>query len=254
MKQPISIKGQWNLLYSDYPKLYDRFSNCEDSEDQIFEFIKKDFDIKNKTILDLGAGTGRYSILFSLLADKVYSLEPSSEMRDILNQKVKVNNIKNLHLIDKPAQDFELPDNSIDIIFSSWVLSGIYNWHINTSKNELHKKKKELIAVVDKLKRILKDGGSIIVVETAPGQYGGELQSFIMGSKEDFSGNFTGWFADEFGFKSFRKNIDFNFDSTAEAAEIFGFIYGNKVREHILKKDIRNIKMEVCIMIKNIKK
>lgn len=108
MKHSISINGRWDLFYSDYPELYDRFSHYEDSKNQIFEFIKRKINLRNKIILDLGAGTGRYSILFSLLAKKVYALEPSSVMRNILKQRIKENNIKNLYLIKKQAQDFEL--------------------------------------------------------------------------------------------------------------------------------------------------
>lgn len=66
MKQLVSINGRWDLFYSDYPKLYDRFSRYEDSKNQIFEFIKRKIDLKNKIILDLGAGTGRYSNPFFL--------------------------------------------------------------------------------------------------------------------------------------------------------------------------------------------
>lgn len=254
MKQPASIKGQWDLFYSNYPELYDKFSRYEDSKNQIFEFIKRRVNLKNKIILDLGAGTGRYSILFSLLAKKVYALEPSLVMRNILRQRVKENNIKNLYLINKQAQDFELSNDSIDVIFSSWVLSGIYDWHSNTPKNELRQRKEEIVIIIAKLERILKNGGSIIVIETAPGQYGGELQPIIMGGREDFSGNFTDWFTNKFGFKSFKKNTVFNFKSASEAAEIFGFVYGNKIREYILQKEIKSIKMGVCIMIKKIEK
>jgi len=254
MNQPISINGRWDLFYSNYSKFYDRFSHYEDSNDQIQEFIKRKVDIKDKVILDLGAGTGRYAVPFSFSAEKVYALEPSAAMRGILRQKIKENNIKNFYLIAKQAQDFKLPDNSIDVIFSSWVLSGIYNWHLDALHDELKRRKKEITTIIAKLERISKNGGSIIVVETAPGQYGGELQPIIIGSKKDASGNFTGWLADEFDFRIFKKNTVFNFQSVHEAAEIFGFVYGNKIREYIIRKELRSIKMGVCIMIKEIKK
>lgn len=48
------------------------------------------------------------------------------------------------------------------------MLSGIYDWHLDTLKNELKQRKKKIATIVAKLERILKGGGSIIVVETTP--------------------------------------------------------------------------------------
>jgi len=254
MKQPISINGQWDLFYSRFPELYDRFSHYEDSDNTIFSFIKNEFDLKDKTILDLGAGTGRFSLLFSQLAKKVYAVEPSLEMLKILESKVRVRGIENIYPINKGVENLELVDDSIDIIFSSWVLSGIYNWRVDVSGRELNARKKKIESIMIDLEKLLKRQGLIVVVETAPGQYGGELQPVIMGSAKDFSGDFTGWFAKRFDFRMMEKETIFDFRSVNEAAEIFGFVYGEKAKKHILEKGIKTIKMGVRIMIKEVRK
>lgn len=254
MKKPTTIGGQWDLFYSKFPAIYDRFSIYEDSENKIFKFIGSKVDLKDKIILDVGAGTGRYSILFSQAAKKVYALEPSSAMRETLKQKIEKGGITNISLINENVQDFELPNEPVDVVFSSWVLSGIYGWQSNISNGELRQKGLEMVAIINKLEKVLKKNGWIIVVETAPGQYGGELQPLILGSSDDFSGNFTGWLAKEFNFEVTRKDVSFNFKSVAEAAELFGFVYGEKVMKHIIKERIRSVKMEVYIMIKEVKK
>jgi len=252
MKQPISINSQWDLFYSQFPELYDKFSYYEDSENKIFSFVKGEFDLKNKIILDLGAGTGRFSLLFSQLAKKVYAIEPSSKMLKVLKHKIKEKKVENIHLINKSVESLELIDNSIDVIFSSWVLSGIYNWQSGISDRELDRNKKKIESIVIDLEKLLKRKGLIIVVETAPGQYGGELQPIIMGSSKDFSGNFTGWFAKRFDFKVIEKDTVFDFRSVDEAAKIFEFVYGKNIGKHILEKGIKVIKMGVRIMIKEV--
>lgn len=254
MKQSISVTGQWDLFYSQFPELYDKFSHYEDSENKIFKFIKKEFDLRNKIVLDLGAGTGRFSLLFSRLAKRVYAFDPSPEMLEILRYKIKEDSAKNIYLINKSAENLKLPDNSIDIIFSSWVLSGIYNWRSGISKKELERRRAKVESIMANLERLLRQSGLMIVVETAPGQYAGELQQIIMGSPKDLSGNFTGWFAKRFNFEVIEENTVFNFKSVNEAARVFGFVYGEKVKKYILEKGIKAIKMGVRIMIKEVEK
>jgi len=254
MKQPISINSQWDLFYSQFPELYDKFSHYEDSRNEIFTFVKGEFDLKSKVVLDLGAGTGRFSLLLSQLAKKVYAVEPSLKMLKVLKHKIKEKRVKNIHPINKSVENLELIDNSIDVIFSSWVLSGIYNWRSGISDQELDGSKRKIESIVVDLEKSLKRKGLIIVVETAPGQYGGELQSAIMGSSKDFSGNFTGWFAERFDFKIIEKNTVFDFGSVDEAARIFEFVYGKNIGKHILEKGIKTIKTGVRIMIKEVEK
>ncbi len=254
MKQPISINGQWDLFYSRFSELYDRFSHYEDSNNTILSFIRNEFELKDKIVLDLGAGTGRFSLLFSQLAEKVYAAEPSLKMLRVLKGKIKADGVENIYPINKGVENLELASNSVDIIFSSWVLSGIYNWRADVSDHELNARKKKIESIMMDLEKLLKRQGLMIVVETAPGQYGGELQSVIMGSSEDFSGDFTGWFAKRFNFKIIEKETIFDFKSVNEAVEIFGFVYGEKAKKHILEKGIKTIKMEVRIMIKEVRK
>jgi len=254
MKRISTINGRWDLLYSRFPEIYDRFSCREDSGNEIFNCIKKRINLKKKIILEIGAGTGRYSFLFCKTAKKVYALEPSPLMRKILNHKKREKNAENLYLINKKVEKLKLPNNSVDIIFSSWVFSGIYNWRVHSLNKALPKRKKQIELILYKLEKFLRKNGYIIVVETAPGYYGGELQFVVMGSKEDFSGNFTNWFAKKFGFKIIERDILFKFKSIKEATEIFGFIYGSKVKRHISKNRIKIVKMRIRIMIKQIKK
>lgn len=62
---------------------------------KIFKQLSEDF-----YMLDIGANTGYYGILASYLFPKsnVYSFEPIKKHCDIINESVKINNIKNLHI------------------------------------------------------------------------------------------------------------------------------------------------------------
>ena len=57
------------------------------------EFELKNF--KNKTIVDVGANVGLYSVLASTFAKKVISIEPHQKNFDILIENLRINKIKN---------------------------------------------------------------------------------------------------------------------------------------------------------------
>lgn len=68
------------------------------------------------TVLDIGAGNGRWSRLFLSMGFEVYSLDQSHEMCEILRK------INGIHVIEGDIQTEELPIQNFDIIFSMRAL------------------------------------------------------------------------------------------------------------------------------------
>jgi len=63
---------------------------------------------KGETVLDIGANIGYYTLIFSKLVGpkgKVFSFEPDIENFKILKKNVKVNNCKNVILVNKAVSD-----------------------------------------------------------------------------------------------------------------------------------------------------
>jgi ubiquinone/menaquinone biosynthesis C-methylase UbiE len=77
-------------------------------------------EFNGKTILDMGAGVGRFTTKFAKKAGKVYAVDL---LEHALNKNKKRNkNFNNIEYICSDALDIFLPENSCDIIFSSWLL------------------------------------------------------------------------------------------------------------------------------------
>ena len=102
--------------YLEEPKkiIIDRFKNSK------FDFKK----LKGKTILDLGCGSGRYTIALSLLtkAKKVYGVDLDRESIKRGEKIIKKAKVKNTEL--KVANVLKLPfrDNFFDFVFCNGVL------------------------------------------------------------------------------------------------------------------------------------
>ncbi len=141
-----------NLWLFDYQQgeEYERFSKCEDSQKRITEFLKTNYNFSNKTILEIGAGSGKFTSFLSEYCSKLFVVEKSKNLMEINQRKNK--NLKNIQYFLANAKDIDFPKSSVDIIFAGWSL---------TSMRDLFD---ELFPI---FKKILKKDGILIIVENA---------------------------------------------------------------------------------------
>lgn len=94
--------------------------------------------IKNKVVLDVGAGSGNYTYALSKIGAKiVYSIEESKTKNNISNKKIK--------FIKDSLHKLPFNDNTFDFVFCNGCLSHSKNW------------KKDIL----EYKRVLKKNGYI---------------------------------------------------------------------------------------------
>jgi ubiquinone/menaquinone biosynthesis C-methylase UbiE len=94
----------------------------------------------SKKILEVGAGTGRFSTLLANRGHDVTCLDQSEEMLDIIKAKSKKRNL-NISLIKGDAFKLPFEDNTFDSCFSIRVL-----WHFSNPEDLI----KEMIRVTKK--------------------------------------------------------------------------------------------------------
>ncbi len=198
--------------------VYETFCDAEDKPGKILKILKKL--IKNKIVLDVGCGTGKYAALLSSFAKKYICLDVSSEQLKFAKEKVKSGNVD---FICSSAEKINLLDESIEVIISTWAVSTIL---------EVERRNK----VLSELLRVLKNGGSIFLVENDLVSEFEELRG-----KDPVTGptkKYNDW-AKEKGFESFQKiKTFFEFSSLKETKEVFMQIWGEKVASKIKNKKI----------------
>ncbi|MGG1573487.1 class I SAM-dependent methyltransferase [Fictibacillus sp. NRS-1165] len=80
----------------------------------------------NDSILDLGAGTGYFTIPASIMTQgDVYALDLEKELLDVIQSQIEEQNISNIHLIQGKAQAIPLASSSIDIVIASLILHAV---------------------------------------------------------------------------------------------------------------------------------
>lgn len=208
--------------YYEENDIYEIFSIAEDYPNKIYECLLPQ--IKNKIVLDLGCGTGKFMQKFYDKATKYYGLDLSDQQLNIAKRKVYSNSVE---FICCSAENIPLPDNSVDIIIATWVLGTIL---------ELDRRNK----VLAEMRRVLKDNGSIYLVEN---DTGGEFEKIrnrypnIQRTKE-----YNDWIEGN-GFSCYNKfETYFKFNDKDQAKNVFSNIWGNetgdKVNKEIIKQNI----------------
>lgn len=100
---------------------------------------------KTKKVADIGSGTGISSILFLKRNYNVIGVEPNTEMRTAAEQILF--DFKNFKSVDGTAENTNLPDKCVDLIFSGQA----FHW--------FDKEKCKI-----EFNRILKDNGNLVLV------------------------------------------------------------------------------------------
>lgn len=106
----------------------------------------------DETVVDLGAGSGYFSVLLSKAVGptgKVYALDVDDELLAYLQTRVDTEKLSNVVVHKVPADDPQLAEQSVDVIF----LCNTYH-HLSPR-----------VAYLKKLVPALKPGGRIVVVD-----------------------------------------------------------------------------------------
>lgn len=208
--------------YYEENDIYEIFSLAEDYPNKIFDYLYPY--IQNKIVLDLGCGTGKFMQKFYKDTIKYYGLDLSEKQLEIAKNKVKGENVD---FICCSAENIPLPDNSIDVIISTWVLGTIL---------EIDRRNK----AIEEMKRVLKKDGVIFLVEN---DIGGEFETFrnrypdIKRTQE-----YNNWIESKEFICADKFETYFKFDNKEQAKKIFGNIWGEKigcnVKDNLIEQNI----------------
>jgi len=233
-QRPETIENQWDILYRDYPEVYDSFTSVKyiPSID-----LNGMFGIEGKRVVDIGSGTGKSSFYLARYAEKVIGVEPEEAMLEIARNNLKSSKFKNIFFLKGSSDSIPLPDGSADFVIGMTVASFYEAGNINR--------------FVKEAKRVLITGGSIISVDIAPGWYGGELAPVILGRSRRREGiDFEVVRNDAFTALGFRHTDRYQtqeYGSLENIISTYGFIFGRKSINYLQNHKKTSIKWKFRI-------
>ncbi len=219
MKEKNLLKD--SSAYYENNDYYEIFSKAEDGESKVANYLEKI--AKDKIVLDAGCGTGKFLGVLENVSSKYIGVDLSFEqlIKAQMKRRKETSNFINANL-----KDIMLADNSVDLIVSPWVLGTVL---------DIEEREKCL----QELKRVLKKGGKIILIENDEGS---EFEALRNRDKDMRTRNYNNWIlSNDF---NIMEQIDthFIFNDLIEARKCFLEIYGeaiaSKVKSEVIEHKI----------------
>lgn len=105
---------------------------------------------KNHTMLDVGAGSGFFTIpMAESTSGKVYAMDPDSRMLSVIEDKAKKKELTNIELIQEYIENLSIQNNSIDFVMASLILHEVSS----------------LTKALSNIFEVLKRGGHLLCLE-----------------------------------------------------------------------------------------
>ena len=112
----------WTVVYV-YPDIMENLPYIKDWDDERLLSIT---DFKNKTVLDIGSGTGRLAFAVAAVVKTVYASEPVDRLREYMREKQKRLNVDNVYVVDGTVEMLPFPDESFDIVVTGHAAGDDY--------------------------------------------------------------------------------------------------------------------------------
>lgn len=130
--------------------LINRFESPErDAYQKPEDVLKYLGDLKGKKIMDIGAGSGYFSVKLAEKGAHVIAADVSDEFQTALAERIKDNNLKNIELRKIPYDSPDLADSEVDMV----LIVNTYH-HIENR-----------IDYFKKVKKGIKQGGELVVID-----------------------------------------------------------------------------------------
>jgi len=205
---PETIEHAWDVLYRDYPEIYDAFSSFPHSPRWI-DVVNREFPLGGKIVADVGCGTGTSSFALAEHAAQVIGVEPEATMRSVAEESLATRQLPNVTFVEGSAEAIPLPDVSVDVVTAITAMLD-----------------------VPEALRVVKPGGLILWLDIAPDWYGGDLNRIIDHATPDITERSREMIQD-WGFSFLDYDAVQEYGSTAEIVRTYGFIFGRNVIDYL---------------------
>ena len=223
MSRPESIENRWDILYRDYPEVYEAFSNTP-YHPTVYEQLPGIIDLRGKRIADVGAGTGSSSLALARFAQPVIGIEREATMLRQARKKARGTESHQVTFLSGDALALPLADNSVDLV--TGITLALYP--------------------PEKYRDFIREGlrvakGPVVYLGIPPGWYGGDLYE-VIDDVEKVDDKVDDIFIEEFQFAYQDIFSDQEYGTVEQIVSTYGFIFGKKAIEHLKRENKTKIR------------
>jgi ubiquinone/menaquinone biosynthesis C-methylase UbiE len=212
------MSEQQRKIYQSEGDRYEALISREDHQGNILQAIEEIIEVDGQDVMDLGAGTGRLTLLLAPRAGSIRSFDASAEMLRVCRERLIAGGLSNWQVEVADHRQLPVPDHSADLVVSGWSVSYLAVWNQENGTAGLDE-------WLEEMKRVLRSDGMIILFESLG--TGNEMPVRLEHVESTYQ-----WL-DAHGFENKWIRTDYQFESVQEAAELAGFFFGEEMAEKI---------------------
>ena len=228
-----SVEGRWDILYRDYPEVYEEFAAIPKAPPID---LAEMFGFKDKTVADVGSGSGVSAIALAGLAQEVIGIEVEDAMRELAEQRAHEEVISNVRFLKGDARNLPLDDASVDAVTGVTLAIHPAEGFRNFAREAM---------------RVTRPGGVVVTVNVAPLWYGGELAPVILGPTRRRENDeliiLDHLLREDFGFQYLDVFQDQEYGSLDRITRTYGFIHGRQAIEYLVAQNKTSIRWKFRI-------
>ena len=234
-ERPESLEGRWDILYRDFPEVYEEFGRIPIVPD-FLDVIMDRFPLKGMIVADVGSGTGISTFKLAAHADLAIGVECEESMISLAVAGAEERGVRNVRFEMGDAEDLPLADNSVDAAVAITLGGG------------------DVRKVAAEMERVVRPGGLVLRGDVAPGWYGGELEPIITGKARDETApqGSTDELLASLGYEIMDVFMDQDYGTVERAVRTYGFIHSKQVIDYIKEHNVTTIRWKVRARFKTV--
>ena len=215
------MSDQQRKIYQSDAERYEALISREDHMGNIPCTLDEIINVEGLDLVDLGAGTGRLTVMLAPRVQSIGAFDISDHMLDVTRVRLKMLGLNNWRVEVADHRSVPLPDDSVDLVVSGWSVAYLVVWNPDSWRAELEK-------WLNEMKRILRPNSHIVLFESLG--TGNESPIHLPHLE-----NYYPWL-DEMGFQNKWIRTDYQFESLQEAIELSGFFFGEEIADQVRER------------------
>lgn len=212
------MSDQQKRIYQTEGDRYEALVSREDYLGHIPRALDEIIHADGLETLDLGAGTGRLTLMLAPRVRSIGALDVSAEMLHVCRDRLAAGGLSNGWVAVADHRRVPVPDCSTDLVVSGWSVSYLAVWSPEKGVSELD-------VWLEEMGRVLKPGGTVILFESLG--TGNETPLRLEHMESTYA-----WL-DVRGFQNKWIRTDYKFSSVEEAADLSGFFFGEEMAARV---------------------
>lgn len=211
-------------IYARHAAQYDALVTREDHQGNLLRSIQQVTPLEGISVVEFGAGTGRLTCLLVPFVKVIHAFDRSAHMLTVAMQRLQESHKSNWTLRVAENKSIPLPSTCADLTIAGWSFGHVTEWHADHWQTEIN-------AAVHEMKRLLRPGGTAIILETLG------TGSLTAAPPNQNLAAYYALLENEHGFTRHEIPTDYKFESLDEADKLVRFFFGDGLADTVKREN-----------------